>query len=306
MFEEKRKSKIITFYSYKGGAGRSSTTLNTLPFLVETLNADAKHPILLIDMDLDSAGMTYLLGCERYFKKNYDVKQFLINDEKWTDTFTEDIYSHPLIQKFVPVGDILGVEKNSILFLGDNDETPIDNNQMDGTKESIIKKIKRFCRNNNLPGIVLDSAAGDQFAALLATKNATEIICCMRPTTQFRVGTFNYLERLAKNSVETDIVLLPTVVPDEDICIDGEYQKEQSIENTFIKIDQIKNKYASFLNIHTDFIKSNMLGINEVQRFKWKEGVLYAIAKSQPLQKDEQKAFERYNKLAKLISEIGE
>lgn len=306
MFNEKRKSKVITFYSYKGGAGRSSTTLNTLPFLVDTLHADEKHPLLLIDMDLDSAGMTYLLGCEKYFKKNYDVKEFLINEEKWSDAVIEDIYSSPLIKKFVPVGDILGVEKNSILFLGDNDEKPIDNNQMDGAKENIMKKLKRFCKNNNLPGVILDSSAGDQFSALLATKIATQIVCCMRPTTQFRVGTFNYLERLARNNVETNIILLPTVVPNEDVCIDGEFQKKQSIEKLNIKIEQIKSKYGASLDIHTDFVDAEMLGINEVQRFKWKEGVLFSIGKTQPLLQDEQEAYERYKKLAIIISEIGD
>ena len=47
---------ISTFFSYKGGAGRSTTCFNTVPFLVEHTDADAKHPILLMDTDIESAG----------------------------------------------------------------------------------------------------------------------------------------------------------------------------------------------------------------------------------------------------------
>ncbi|MCX4287019.1 MAG: hypothetical protein OSJ68_06990, partial [Clostridia bacterium] len=100
------RCKTITFFSYKGGAGRSSTALNTLPFLVKELNADAKHPVLLLDMDLDSAGMTYLLGCDKFFQKNYDVKKFLLNEEKWSSEQTDDLAHHPLLKHFLPVGEL--------------------------------------------------------------------------------------------------------------------------------------------------------------------------------------------------------
>lgn len=293
------KTKVITFYSYKGGAGRSSTTLNTLPYLVKALGASAERPLLLLDMDLDSAGMTYLLRCDTYFHENYDVKQFLRNEVKWSDDETDDLESHPLLRRFVPVGDVLGVEKEAVLFLGDNDEEPIDNDEMDGAKEATVKKLKNFCRNNDLPGIVLDSAAGDQFSAILATKYATEIVCCMRPTTQFRIGTFNYLGRLEKNSVKNSIILLPTVVPNGEVIIDDEPQKARSIE-----IIKKKAEKLGGLTINTTFVNPEMFGINEVQRFKWQEGVLYSIAQEQELAEDEKIACKRYERLAELIAEM--
>lgn len=294
------EAKIITFYSYKGGAGRSSTTLNTLPYLVKTLNATPERPLLLLDMDLDSAGMTYLLKYDKHFQENFDVKQFLLNEEKWSADKVDDIYSHPLISKFVPVGELLGVENKSILFLGDNDQTPIDNDQMQGSKELTIKMLKRFCKNNDMPGIVLDSASGDQFSALLATKYATEIVVCMRPTMQFRMGTFNYLERLAENSVSTEIIILPTVVPETDIEIQGEYQKTKSINNILSRAELVSDA----LSIHTEFVKDEMFGINEVKRFMWQEGVLYKIRKTQELKPDEIEASKRYEKLAELIASL--
>ncbi len=296
-------AKLITFYSYKGGAGRSSTAINTLPFLVNTLGATAKRPLLLLDMDLDSAGMTYLLGCDTYFQNHYDVKQFLLNEERWPDAVTEDLASHALLSKFLPVGNLIGVENGAVLFLGDNDETPIDNEQMDGTKELTLKKLFRFCRKNKLPGIVIDSASGDQFAAVLSVEQSTDVVCCMRPTSQFRIGTFNYLRRLANNNTESHWFLLPTVVPEQDVEIDGEYQKNNAIRNIFRRCERLQE---SGMDIATDFVTEDMFGINEVQRFMWQEGVLYKIAQSGELKADEQKAYARYRRLAELIANNGD
>lgn len=296
-------AKLITFYSYKGGAGRSSTAINTLPFLVNTLGATAKRPLLLLDMDLDSAGMTYLLECDTYFQNHYDVKQFLLNEERWPDAATEDLASHALLSKFLPVGNLVGVENGAVLFLGDNDETPIDNEQMDGTKELTLKKLFRFCRKNNLPGIVIDSASGDQFAAVLSVEQSTDVVCCMRPTSQFRIGTFNYLRRLANNNTESRWFLLPTVVPEQDVDIDGELQKNKAIHNISRRCEKLRE---SGMDISTDFVTEDMFGINEVQRFMWQEGVLYKIAQVGELKTDEQKAYTRYQRLAEIIAHDGD
>ena len=56
--------KKIAYFSYKGGAGRSSLAYNTIPLLADALNATAENPIVLIDLDVDSAGLTFLLGCQ--------------------------------------------------------------------------------------------------------------------------------------------------------------------------------------------------------------------------------------------------
>ena len=60
-------TKCYTFYSYKGGSGRSTTAANTVPHPVKDLKASPANPILIVDADLESAGLTYLLGCENKF-----------------------------------------------------------------------------------------------------------------------------------------------------------------------------------------------------------------------------------------------
>ncbi len=60
-------SKCFSFYSYKGGSGRTTTLVNVAKHLAEKLNASKKHPLLLIDADLESAGLTYFFNCEKRF-----------------------------------------------------------------------------------------------------------------------------------------------------------------------------------------------------------------------------------------------
>ena len=298
----------VTFYSYKGGAGRSSTTLNTLPYLVKTLGADAKHPILLLDMDLDSAGMTYLLNQDKHFQQPevHDVKSLLTQQVKWSNDWEENLSDSKLYQMFVPVGEILGVENDAIMFLGVDDTSTIDNNEMDGTKEAVFTKLDQFCRNNDISAVVMDSSAGDQFSAQLATQAADDIVCCMRPTMQFRIGTFNYLDRLAAlHRTNQRILLLPTVVPNVDREIDGELQKEKAVTNILDRTNFLKKKHTNIMKVDTRFINVDALGINEVERFKWKEGVLYKLSKTSEMKEDELEAMKRYEKLAEALAETG-
>lgn len=68
----KTRAKCYTFYSYKGGSGRTTTAINTIKHLVEYLGATAEKPVLLIDADLESAGLTYFLDCDKKFSSMFD------------------------------------------------------------------------------------------------------------------------------------------------------------------------------------------------------------------------------------------
>lgn len=292
-------AKQITFHSYKGGSGRSSTTLNTIPYLAEALGADAEHPILLLDLDIDSAGMTYLLGKADHYLKNVDVKTFLKGEIGWRTKYTDDFKNHSLLSHFVPVGARFGLENDAILFFGVNDEKKIDNKEIDGTSQDLLKRLAIFANNNeNIRAIVMDSASGEQTVANFATDFADTIVCCMRPTMQFRMGTFRFLSHLARDEVSSRVILLPTVVPTKDVEIDGVYQRQDALK----KIRNGANDLEGRINIDDTFIQEDCFGINEVQRFKWLEGVLYKLEKSGELtEEDEKLAAQRYKKLAETI-----
>ena len=52
-----------------------------------------------------------------------------------------------------------------------------------------------------------------------------------------------------------------------------------------------------------EFVSEELFGINEVERFKWKEGVLYKIGLDSELSQDEKEATKRYKKLANVLAE---
>ena len=81
--------------------------------------------------------------------------------------------------------------------------------------------------------------------------------------------------------------------------IDGQSQMQASIEDINARIDGIPS-----LDFITDFVEDEkMLGINEIMRFKWKEGVLYKLNKEKEISADEKEGLRRYSHLAEVIAE---
>ncbi len=292
--------QLTTFFSYKGGAGRSTTCLNTIPFLVEECGAKASTPLLLLDTDIESAGMTYLLNLADSFKE-FDVKTLFLGDVPWpVGAVGDSVQNHPLYKYFVPVGHKFGLEDDeAVMFLGVDDQTYVDRTNITGRSELAIENFRRFCRNNRIPMAVMDSASGDQLTAKMSAENADNLVVCMRPTSQFRMGTFNYLRRMNNKVVDSDIrvILLPTVVP-RDCVIDGEGQLKSACADVERFVDSVNN-----LDICTDFTTEKRFGINEVTRFKWKETVLNKIRteNEDSLTEDEKEAISRYSALAQTI-----
>ncbi|MCL2861594.1 MAG: hypothetical protein FWE22_04190 [Firmicutes bacterium] len=301
---------ITTFFSYKGGAGRSSTCLNTLPYLATELNASKNAPILLIDMDWKSAGMTYLLDQEKTFrsKDRDDIIRYIKSQNTYSPKIDGSIFDHPIFKMFVPVGKKLGLkDDDAVMFLGVDDQEKISQEEAKTGGYAKIDAIRRFCANSErnaqkIKAMVIDSSAGDQESAEISTRAATDLVTCFRATTQFRKGTFSYLERLQSENLDQDkrIFLLPTVIP-PNVEIDKVSQLESTVKNIRALLDIYK-----FQTVREDFIDEKCFGINEVTRFKWQEGVLFEIAQKQSLAKDEEEAVKRYSKLAKLLSEDDE
>ena len=83
-----------TFYSYKGGSGRTTTLLNTTKHLIDKMGASPQKPILLVDSDLESAGLTYFFDCQ----------------DKFTDAFNGSIHTCKVLNSYDIVLDKRGAE----------------------------------------------------------------------------------------------------------------------------------------------------------------------------------------------------
>ncbi len=284
----------VSFHSYKGGACRTSTCYNTLPFLVEELEATPDRPLLVIDADLESQGLTYLFETENIFRnqKQYNAK---------------DLFSGTPMRNYreqcVPVGEKVGVENESIYFLGINDKMKFVAQNSGGQLQVALG----YLFNEDFAGIIFDTASGDQLSASASNRMSDVIVCCMRPTKQFRIGTFSFLSRIGSEWVKEGdeqvrkVIVLPTAVPRAATVIDGKDQHEDSLS----AIEQLSDRID--FEICEKFLKPDCYGIPEVARFKWKEDVLYRLDKDNLLnyENDAREALGRYQDLAKTIVEEG-
>jgi cellulose biosynthesis protein BcsQ len=108
MVQEQLKTpgEIITFYSYKGGTGRSMALANVACLLAKHSNTNEK--VLMIDWDLEAPGLHW------FFHENF--KKFFAESNNYEQTFK----NHPgLIDLFEKLKD--DIKRPD--FTGDNEET---------------------------------------------------------------------------------------------------------------------------------------------------------------------------------------
>ncbi len=296
---------VVSFHSYKGGSCRSSTCINSLPYMVEELGADAEHPILVIDTDLDSQGLTYLFGTENSFEL-YDAKMLLSGKIPGKNKVSP-VSEHDFFKYCTAVGDKIGVEiDKSVYFLGVNDKRVFAVQDMNGRADLALTDLYQMCKNLGVKAIVFDTASGDQFAATATIRASSVMVCCMRPTKQFRVGTSRFLYRFKEcikdekfNSQRTRVIILPTAVPTKDIVIGGKSQHEVAIASILDSVQGVGYEVCR------EFIKNGCFGIPEVERFKWHEDVLYLLKRNEKLgnEPDAELALKRYELLVRNIIE---
>lgn len=310
----------LTFFSYKGGSGRTTTLYNTLPFLAEKLKADALHPIVIFDMDFKSAGITILLSNGKTFEvenenaplatgQKHSLQYLVSNNPKCRPTL--DDFKATFAES---VGNKVGLDNNdAVLLVGANMRYKDDKSM---TAPAIFQNLSYYL-NRPLAGvsaIIFDSPSGTQDTADVSISKSNVIVCCMRPSYQFRQTTLQYLTAAVDNAAmdaKKRFVLTMTAVPVKDMTIEGKYQITASHQDVMTTVNQlnrtasIKNKDRKTPIIDTDMISDRTnLGIREIERFKWNEKVnLYSIKKKgvEKLSEDEEKALARYGYLASVI-----
>ncbi len=319
--------KIISFNSYKGGACRTTTCYNTLPFLAKELGATSAQPILVFDVDLDSMGMTNLLdkqgkfnhakySANNLFKKDlFGICEHIKNNEFDDEEDLENYYA-----LFNKAGKELGLEDDgAVLFCGVDSAM---SNFSDDTFKSVYDEINSPLGNliralNGLEddqkpkAIVFDCAAGVQMSTIMVLEKVNTMVMCMRPTFQFRTGTSHYIinripQKLRHQQLSNPrrLVLVPTAVA---ACGANSTREILMLRNESYRgiqnIRELADTYSAedlgyrFIDDMIDDLDT--MGIPEVERFKWKEeGVLYKIQDCTP---EEEILKSRYQKLAQVI-----
>ena len=293
--------KKIAYFSYKGGAGRSSLAYNTIPLLADALNATAENPIVLIDLDVDSAGLTFLLGCH----SNPDVysTQDVVSGAMPGRLMNKDevpLKNHPFFSQLIPVGTrfgLRGADRNaSILFLPVKTGMNLEFDATYDQAENYLYNVAKLCNHYGCKALVLDTPTGDQLTAKWALDISKEILVTMKITYQFRHGTVDFLRRKDREYAMKNFILVPNCVPTEEIMIDGVPYNYEAVRKEIITStrDSIRNN-----DVNVEMLENGCFGIPEVKRFKLKEGILYTL---ENLTDDEKAAYDMYAKVTGILA----
>jgi MinD-like ATPase involved in chromosome partitioning or flagellar assembly len=335
-----------SFYSYKGGAGRSTTAWNTIQRLVKIMEPTPEAPFVIVDTDTESAGATFLYKAKNPFFKDKDYasvqKRMLVKDDtNYRKASSEE--KAKFFNGMYPVGDMFGLpeeKKTAVLLIGANLDkvsasAAIITGKDDKQMENFTSNITKACRACGAKALFFDTPSGTQYLARKSIQDSQIIVCCMRPTSQFREGTRDQLIDFVVSDQQLELdktyILTPTAVcVDEGQDFDGATYPEQSKKEIFaqfsgktIKIDDaFKEEEATIRNAVSARILLNMLeptpnedkvyktaeapddnekvfGIPEVRRFKWFERCLGA--NKDKLTPNDKMAINRYHYLAHTI-----
>ncbi len=306
--------KVISFFSYKGGAGRSTLAYNVIPLLAANhIKPTAESPMIVVDTDVDSCGMSYLLRAEDKVTDT-NCLQYLLHNGIDTKNY-DSISDHPFLGQLIPVGNAFGYGINeAILLLPAKDNKNIDKDAKSNysdTNNSFFEKLNSFInvceRRFDVPAIVLDSSVGNTATANISNYAANVVVCCMRPTIQFVNGTRRFFTAVEDGDKsigeEKTVIFVPNVIPKYSTTING-------VQYPGFAVDKINNNFESSFggddlrhNYILDMLDREEFGIPAVDRFMWQEDQLFAIDKDK-LMDDEKVALERYKKLARIIDEV--
>ncbi len=299
--------KKISCFSYKGGAGRSTLALNVVPFLVDELDASPEHPLILVDMDVDSCGITYFLKLEdapdidHYsVQAMFGVNGYIPQEDDEDIPLTE----HVLFKHLCKVGKWFNVEDGSVLCLPAEPGAAMGGATNYDGRDNFVKEFLEVCKEYEVSGVLFDSAVGDQLTAVWSNRLSDVILCCMRPTKQFREGTQRFFDKFDDRIArDKQIIVIPNVVPTEGLTLlDGEeshrypeYAKDAIKKSFEDNVQRNTNHY------HMDMMEGELFGVPKIDRFMWQEGVLTTAGH---LTETERVALDRYKTIAKLICNI--
>ena len=157
--------------------------------------------------------------------------------------------------------------------------------------------LKRMDPDLRPKALVFDCASGVQMTTVAVLSVVEKIVMCMRPTSQAREGPFMYLKDKLPSILSRSygknrkVSLLLTSVPLINVA-ESEPNREEAIASLkkirrkaldLIDEDLIEQIHgmANRLNLHYELIDdfadidADVIGIPEVERFKWEECLLY-------------------------------
>lgn len=204
-------SKRISFYSFKGGSGRSTGLCN----VAYTLAAEGAN-VGIIDFDIEAAGLNYILNISRgLLNKKKTLQHYLIdpNDIGRLDDLVIDF--DEISRQNKPWNDEVD---GNLYFLpaGQDAELTSEVVEVEGLFPVIGDLYDRFDEHADLDYLLLDSRSGISNLAIPTLGHADEITVFFRYSKQHREGTKVMVRWLNRNLApfgQPEIFAVPSSVP---------------------------------------------------------------------------------------------
>ena len=325
----KSKPLKVSFYSYKGGSGRSTTCWNTVERLLQEVTPTREHPFVIIDTDIESRGSTVLYGAEEDFfgcNTYQSIQSRIKNGVNVTGTDDES-RKRNFFDAMCPIGRKFGedVDAYAVLLLGvdsDRNENIITKGEANAEQMGNFKDFVKLCEKYGAKGIFFDTPSGTQGWARQSLTHSTIVICCMRPTSQFQLTTKKALKDFVdKDKAQGDnkyYILTPTTVcvdRPQSFVVKNNEEEFPEYAHGLIMQDFRNEKYKAMVKLDmleptpekSKVYKDNkddgahVFGIPEIKRFKWFEQSLGCLPKDKGFSSNDEMGLNRYQYLADTI-----
>jgi cellulose biosynthesis protein BcsQ len=222
--------KVITCFSYKGGAGRT-TAAGNIAAALSSINdgfdrAPLKRKVALIDLDVFSAGThrVFGIGNEAIFSHKPCVQEYLRNNIS-PDSFVREggiTLEDDLMVPFRAAGATGNCDPEFTLFPARPD--PRSKFVVQKLHENVLIELRSELENQARPFdyLILDGESGTREMADIALRLADVILLFFRMTWQHIEGTLKQSEEM-QDSTSKPFHLIPTCVPLAEAS-DGIYQ----------------------------------------------------------------------------------
>lgn len=289
---------VLSYFSYKGGSGRSSLAYNTIPLLARKMGASTTRPLVVFDMDIDSAGLTFLYAKKIRGTCSVYTQTVIAGTYPGQLAYADNIEEHPFFQALVGIGDIYGMDERSILFLPARTRGEVSVEQINNSyyiNGNPFEEIKVLCEEFDCCGMIFDCPTGSQMTAEISLRLSNKLVTVMRITLQFRQGTYAFLARFDESKANKEIIIVPNAVPRDKIVLDDVPYNYDAVKDEIIQniSDVVRNNRLNF-----GMLQNGKFGVPEVVRFKFREDVLYNMSKLAP---DEQEALDMYRAFADVV-----
>jgi MinD-like ATPase involved in chromosome partitioning or flagellar assembly len=255
---------VITFYSYKGGMGRSTNLVVQATHLAR----HHKQKVIIIDCDFEAPGFSnFFLEVPASPKYSNGLVEYFLDSEV-DDYINLNMYSWEVSKNFSNDGEI------RIIPAGNLSEDSIDNVLFDthrsqyleglsridfSSTEYILNKFKRLIDEINKqykPDIIfIDSRTGfTDILGLTALKLSSHVVGLFGNSVQNLPGLNHYLDLLIKNKKEDFRGLIINAFSDSDMFDEFKnrinsfiLEKSQNEEDFLLSIESFYFRYNTFL-----------------------------------------------------------